>query len=81
MEATAREFNQQASKMLGYAERGEMIAVTKNGQVVAHLIPSDHEEVPLYPSTPIGDIDIPALDLGAPMTNDDINNILMGMGG
>jgi len=39
MERTAREFDQNASKILAAAERGERITVTRNGRPVAILSP------------------------------------------
>ncbi len=80
MEATAREFNHNSSQILAAAERGETVTVTKNGRPVARLIPYDSDEVPLYPPGPIGDIELPQIDLGGDLTNDDIEDILKGMG-
>jgi prevent-host-death family protein len=65
METTAREFNQNASKILAAAERGERITVTKNGRPVAILSPVTDETVPPYPTDPIGeDDDAPVFDSG-----------------
>ncbi|WP_406191678.1 MULTISPECIES: type II toxin-antitoxin system Phd/YefM family antitoxin [unclassified Streptomyces] len=80
MEATAREFNQQSSALLAQAENGKLITVTKNGRPVARLVPIDHEDVPPHPTTPIGPIDLPEFDLGDPMSNQDMDEILRGMG-
>ncbi|NLU72956.1 type II toxin-antitoxin system prevent-host-death family antitoxin [Streptomyces sp. HNM0575] len=55
MEATAREFNQNASRILAAAERGERVTVTKNGRVVATLSPVTTETVAAYPTDPMGD--------------------------
>ncbi|MET9374400.1 type II toxin-antitoxin system Phd/YefM family antitoxin [Streptomyces sp. NPDC003035] len=55
METTAREFNQNASKILAAAERGERIVVTKNGRPVAILSPVGDETVPLHPVDPMGE--------------------------
>ncbi|MGW0333115.1 type II toxin-antitoxin system Phd/YefM family antitoxin [Streptomyces sp. NPDC003011] len=95
METTAREFNQNASKILAAAERGERITVTKNGRPVAILSPVTDEtappspadpvgkdEKPVYPfrTDPMGDLDFP--DLGGPVLDDDeIEATLRGMGG
>ncbi|MFD8571574.1 type II toxin-antitoxin system Phd/YefM family antitoxin [Streptomyces sp. NPDC059639] len=80
MEATARELNQQSGAILDKVERGEEVTVTRNGRPVARIVPVDHTEVPPYPVTPIGDIDLPEFDLGEPMTNDEMAEILRGMG-
>lgn len=56
METTAREFNQQAAKILSRAEHGEVIAVTKNGRHIATLVPADRAEpVASYPTDPMGE--------------------------
>ena len=57
METTAREFNQNASRILAAAERGEYITVTKNGRPVAILSPvgEQDEPVPAYPTDPMGE--------------------------
>ena len=58
METTAREFNQQSAKILAAAERGETVAVTKNGRHIATLVPADQAgPVPPYPTDPMGDDD------------------------
>lgn len=57
METTAREFNQNASRILAAAERGERITVTKNGRPVAVLAPVGDHDVPLYPTDPMGEDD------------------------
>jgi antitoxin (DNA-binding transcriptional repressor) of toxin-antitoxin stability system len=64
METTAREFNQQAAKILAAAERGETVAVRKNGRHIATLIPADPEQpVAPYPTDPMGyDEDLPLFD-------------------
>ncbi|MFF3375428.1 type II toxin-antitoxin system Phd/YefM family antitoxin [Streptomyces sp. NPDC002680] len=67
METTAREFNQNASKILAAAERGERITVTKNGRPVAILSPVTDEVVPPYPTDPMGDSDIPVFHSGSPI--------------
>lgn len=80
METTAREFNQNSSRILAAAERGETITVTKNGRPVAVVRPIDDQGVPPYPTGPIGDLAIPTFDGGGDLTNDEINTILRGMG-
>ncbi|WP_055694173.1 type II toxin-antitoxin system Phd/YefM family antitoxin [Streptomyces prasinopilosus] len=65
METTAREFNQNASRILAAAERGERITVTKNGRPVAILSPVTDESVPAHPTDPMGDDDIPVFRSGA----------------
>ncbi|MEU6554845.1 type II toxin-antitoxin system prevent-host-death family antitoxin [Streptomyces sp. NPDC046915] len=59
METTAREFNQNASRILAAAERGESITVTKNGRPVAILSPvGDRQSAVLaYPGDPMGEDD------------------------
>ncbi|WP_328288285.1 type II toxin-antitoxin system Phd/YefM family antitoxin [Streptomyces blattellae] len=49
METTAREFNQNASRILAAAERGESITVTKNGRPVAVLSPVGDQGTPVPP--------------------------------
>lgn len=70
METTAREFNQNASKILAAAERGERITVTKNGRPVAILAPVSDEVAPLspYPTDPMGEDDeAPVFHSGSPV--------------
>jgi len=57
METTAREFNQNASRILAAAERGERITVTKNGRPVAILSAVDDQQpsVPAHPTDPMGE--------------------------
>lgn len=59
METTAREFNQNASKILAAAEHGESITVTKNGRPVAILSPVREADMPVsaYPTDPMGEDD------------------------
>ncbi|NNN31997.1 type II toxin-antitoxin system prevent-host-death family antitoxin [Streptomyces sp. S3(2020)] len=70
METTAREFNQNASKILAAAERGERITVTKNGRPVAILSPAGDLATPVsaYPTDPMGEDDeAPVFDSGSPI--------------
>ncbi|WP_324788928.1 type II toxin-antitoxin system prevent-host-death family antitoxin [Streptomyces sp. H51] len=70
METTAREFNQNASKILAAAERGERITVTKNGRPVAILSPVSEAEasVSAYPTDPMGEDDEgPVFHSGTPV--------------
>jgi prevent-host-death family protein len=63
METTAREFNQQSARILAAAERGEVIAVTKNGHHIATLVPAHQTDPPLpFPTDPMGDDDLPLFD-------------------
>jgi prevent-host-death family protein len=79
MEATAREFNQKSSQILAAAARGETVTVTKNGTPVARVVPITENDVPPYPTSPMGDIELP--DLGLPdLTVDEIEETLRGMG-
>ncbi|MFJ8142500.1 type II toxin-antitoxin system Phd/YefM family antitoxin [Streptomyces sp. NPDC096013] len=79
MEATAREFNQKSSQILAAAARGETVTVTKNGTPVARVVPITENDVPPYPTGPMGDIELP--DLGLPdLTVDEIEETLRGMG-
>ncbi|NMO36167.1 type II toxin-antitoxin system prevent-host-death family antitoxin [Streptomyces sp. GMY01] len=79
METTAREFNQRSSQILAAAARGETVTVTKNGVAVARVVPITDEDVPPYPTDPMGEIDLP--DLGLPdLDNDEIADTLRGMG-
>ncbi|WP_369204909.1 type II toxin-antitoxin system Phd/YefM family antitoxin [Streptomyces sp. PU-14G] len=78
METTAREFNQKSSQILAAASQGETITVTKNGVAVARVVPIA-DDVPPYPTDPMGEIDLP--DLGLPdLSNDEIEDVLKGMG-
>lgn len=78
MEATAREFNQKSSQILAAAAQGETITVTKNGEAVARVVPI-RDDVPPYPTDPMGEIDLP--DLGLPdLTDDEVEEVLRGMG-
>ncbi|WP_327190820.1 type II toxin-antitoxin system prevent-host-death family antitoxin [Streptomyces xinghaiensis] len=63
MDASARAFEHNASRFLAAAERGETITVTRNGRPVARLVPYGSAEVPSYPPGPIGDIELPQIDL------------------
>jgi prevent-host-death family protein len=68
METTAREFNQNASRILAAAERGERITVTKNGRPVAILSAVDDQQpsVSAHPTDPMGeDEDAPVFHSGA----------------
>ncbi|MEV0171456.1 type II toxin-antitoxin system prevent-host-death family antitoxin [Streptomyces sp. NPDC050803] len=70
METTAREFNQNASKILAAAERGERITVTKNGRPVAILSPAGDQGTPVsaYPTDPMGEDDeAPVFHSGSPL--------------
>ncbi len=69
METTAREFNQNASRILAAAERGERITVTKNGRPVAILAPvGDQGAVLPYPTDPMGpDDEAPVFHSGSAM--------------
>ncbi|MGP3942775.1 MULTISPECIES: type II toxin-antitoxin system Phd/YefM family antitoxin [Streptomyces] len=79
METTAREFNQKSSQILAAAARGETVVVTKNGVAVARVVPITDEDIPPYPTDPMGPIDLPELDL-PDLTNDEIDDVLRGMG-
>lgn len=79
METTAREFNQHSSRILAAAEAGETITVTKNGRPVATVRPYSADEVQPYPAGPMGDIEIPVLDLPN-LSDDEIEDTLRGMG-
>lgn len=57
METTARDFNQNASRILAAAERGERITVTKNGRPVAILAPVGEQDIPAHPTDPMGEDD------------------------
>lgn len=41
---TAREANQNFSRLLGAAEAGETVVITKNGKTVAELRPRTHDK-------------------------------------
>ncbi|MEU5087844.1 type II toxin-antitoxin system prevent-host-death family antitoxin [Streptomyces sp. NPDC021356] len=79
METTAREFNQRSSQILAAAARGETVTVTKNGVAVARVVPISEDDVPPYPTEPMGEIDLP--DLGLPdLGDDEIEETLRGTG-
>ncbi|WP_406243995.1 type II toxin-antitoxin system Phd/YefM family antitoxin [Streptomyces anulatus] len=79
METNARDFNQRSSQILAAAARGETITVTKNGVAVARVVPMGDDDVPPYPTDPMGDIQLP--DLGLPdLTDEEIEDALKGMG-
>jgi prevent-host-death family protein len=79
METTAREFNQKSSQILAAAARGETVIVTKNGTPVARVVPITENDVPPFPTDPMGDIELP--DLGLPdLSDDEIEEVLKGMG-
>ncbi|MEU2072064.1 type II toxin-antitoxin system Phd/YefM family antitoxin [Streptomyces anulatus] len=79
METTARDFNQRSSQILAAAARGETITVTKNGIPVARVVPMGDDDVPPYPTDPMGAIQLP--DLGLPdLTDEEIEDALKGMG-
>ncbi|MCA1223319.1 type II toxin-antitoxin system Phd/YefM family antitoxin [Streptomyces sp. 8L] len=78
METTAREFNQKSSQILAAAAQGETVTVTKNGVAVARVVPI-RDDVSPYPTDPMGEIDLPDLDL-PDLTNDEIEDVLNGMG-
>ncbi|NEA41586.1 type II toxin-antitoxin system prevent-host-death family antitoxin [Streptomyces sp. SID11385] len=79
MEATAREFNQKSSQILAAAARGETVVVTKNGVAVARVIPITDDDVPPYPTDPMGPVDLPELDL-PDLTDEEMEDVLRGMG-
>ncbi|ORT60544.1 type II toxin-antitoxin system prevent-host-death family antitoxin [Streptomyces sp. CB03238] len=79
METTAREFNQKSSQILAAAARGETVTVTKNGTPVARVVPITENDIPSFPTDPMGDIELP--DLGLPdLSDDEIEDVLKGMG-
>ncbi|MDB1088738.1 type II toxin-antitoxin system prevent-host-death family antitoxin [Streptomyces sp. ACA25] len=76
-ETTARDFHQKSSEMLAAAARGETVTVTKNGVAVARVVPIADEDVPPYPTDPIGDLVLP--DLGLPdLADDETDGTLRG---
>ncbi|WP_210578077.1 type II toxin-antitoxin system Phd/YefM family antitoxin [Streptomyces sp. GESEQ-4] len=79
MEATARDFNQKSSQILAAAARGETVTVTKNGVAVARVVPISEDDVPPYPTDPMGEIELPALGL-PDLTDEEIEDTLKGMG-
>ncbi|WP_247597754.1 type II toxin-antitoxin system prevent-host-death family antitoxin [Streptomyces sp. RKND-216] len=65
--------------MLTAAEAGDTITVTKNGRPVATVRPYVTGNVPHHPVGPMGDIELPDLDL-PDLTDDEIDDTLRGMG-
>ncbi|MEU8886669.1 type II toxin-antitoxin system prevent-host-death family antitoxin [Streptomyces sp. NPDC048442] len=80
MEATAREFNQRSSQILAAAEHGETVTVTKNGRPVARLVPIDADEALPYSTDPMGDMEIPDIGTGPDLTDEEVDEVLRGMG-
>ncbi|MGV9555250.1 type II toxin-antitoxin system Phd/YefM family antitoxin [Streptomyces sp. NPDC003522] len=78
-EITAREFNQNASEILAAAERGDVITVTENGRPVARVVPPGEREIPPYPTDPMGETELPELDL-VDLSDEEIDDALKGMG-
>lgn len=68
MEITARDFNLKSSQILAAAARGETITVTKHGTAVARVVPITDDDIPPYPTDPMGAIELP--DLGLPDLTD-----------
>ncbi|MGJ6963170.1 type II toxin-antitoxin system Phd/YefM family antitoxin [Streptosporangium sp. G11] len=63
MEATAREFNQRLARVLAAAERGETVAIIKNGRHIATLVPAHQADPPLpFPIDPMGHDGLPLFD-------------------
>ncbi|MFJ1593930.1 type II toxin-antitoxin system Phd/YefM family antitoxin [Kitasatospora albolonga] len=79
MEITAREFNQRSSQILAAVARGETITVTENGTPVARVVPITDDDIPLYPTDPMGAIELPDLGL-LDLANDEVEGVLKGMG-
>ncbi|MFI1962893.1 type II toxin-antitoxin system Phd/YefM family antitoxin [Streptomyces pathocidini] len=77
METTAREFNQNPSQVLAAAARGKTVTITDNGVAVARMVPID-QDIPPYPTDPMGSIDLPDLTL-PDLTNEGIEDALKGM--
>lgn len=78
MEITAREFNRRASRILAAAAHGETITITKNGAAVARVVPVADDDIPPYPTDPMGAIGLP--DLGLPdLTDEEIEDSTEGM--
>ncbi|MGQ4714452.1 type II toxin-antitoxin system Phd/YefM family antitoxin [Streptomyces anulatus] len=69
MEITAREFDQRPSQILAAAAHGETITITKNGTAVARVVPITDDDVPPYPTDPMGAVQLP--DLGLPDLTDE----------
>lgn len=80
MEISARDYNQNASRVLAAAEHGQDVTITKNGRPVAILAPYRRPSLPPYPPGPIGDIDIPTFTGPGDLTDEDIDDLLAGMG-
>ncbi|MFH9135964.1 type II toxin-antitoxin system Phd/YefM family antitoxin [Streptomyces sp. NPDC017524] len=79
MEITASDFNQRSSQILAAAARGETITVTRNGTAVARVVPISDEDVPPYPTGPMGALHLP--DLGLPdLTDEETELTLKNMG-
>ncbi|MFE9013678.1 type II toxin-antitoxin system Phd/YefM family antitoxin [Streptomyces cyaneofuscatus] len=79
METTAREFKQKSSQILAAAEHGETTTVTKNGTAVARVVPVTDDDIPPYPTDPMGALALPDLDL-PDLSDDEIEDALRGRG-
>ncbi|MFF2700014.1 type II toxin-antitoxin system Phd/YefM family antitoxin [Streptomyces cyaneofuscatus] len=79
MEIAAREFNRRPAQILAAAAHGETVIITKNGTAVARVVPITDDDIPPYPTDPMGALALP--DLGLPdLSDDEIEDALRGRG-
>ncbi len=72
----------QPSKIAEQVEAGATLIVTRNGRPIMGIVPIERLDEPVHQfrTDPMGDLDIPDLDL-PPVTDEEIGATLRGMGG
>ncbi|MFJ4696395.1 type II toxin-antitoxin system Phd/YefM family antitoxin [Streptomyces sp. NPDC088766] len=72
----------QPSKIAERVEAGATLIVTRNGRPIMGIVPIERLDEPVHQfrTDPMGDLDIPDLDLPA-VTDEEIGATLRGMGG
>ncbi|MEU3620379.1 type II toxin-antitoxin system prevent-host-death family antitoxin [Streptomyces sp. NPDC006872] len=72
----------QPSKIAEQVEAGATLIVTRNGRPIMGIVPIDRLDEPVHQfrTDPMGELDIPDLDLPV-VTDEEINTALRGMGG
>lgn len=83
MQTTMRELNQQTAKVIGAVERGETVAVTKDGRHVATIVPAGlGPRVYDFRTDPMGDEvdESPSLSGGGGRLVADRDTLMRGFG-
>ncbi|WP_037886555.1 type II toxin-antitoxin system Phd/YefM family antitoxin [Streptomyces viridochromogenes] len=72
----------QPSKIAEQVEAGATLIVTRNGRPIMGIVPIDRLDEPVHAfrTDPMGELEIPDLDLPA-VTDEEIDTTLRGMGG